>query len=388
LLVTQPPKYIVAMTEESESIAKKIAELGESIKQAKSQKAPKEEWEPLLQEMLQCKAQYKTLTGHDFAAPAAAKKEAAAAPPENEEASEKNKEKRAAKAAAKAEREAEKAAKRAEREAREKAKADKLAGLGQDLFGDMPLVQSQFISDKQWTPIQKLDPSLATKSVLIRGSLQKTAGIGRMAFALIRSSLYSVQVVAAESAAISPAMVKYIAALPLESIVDVQGTVSIPAVPVESATQKQVELQVSSFHCVVKAKQALPFTMEDACRADTHVESDVGAYHEEDEVAANDGDGNVVVTVGQKMRLDYRWIDLRTPANQSIFRIESMVGCLFREYLLQQGFIEVHTPKLIAGASEGGSDVFTLNYFGSPACLAMSPQLHKQMTAACSGFER
>ena len=48
----------------------------------------------------------------------------------------------------------------------------------------------------------------------------------------------------------------------------------------------------------------------------------------------------------------------------------------------------MHTPKLIGGASEGGSDVFTLDYFGQPACLAMSPQLHKQMAAACSGFER
>jgi aspartyl-tRNA synthetase len=61
---------------------------------------------------------------------------------------------------------------------------------------------------------------------------------------------------------------------------------------------------------------------------------------------------------------------------------------LFREFLTNHNFIEIHTPKLIGGASEGGSDVFTLDYFGQPACLAMSPQLHKQMTAACSGFER
>jgi aspartyl-tRNA synthetase len=65
-----------------------------------------------------------------------------------------------------------------------------------------------------------------------------------------------------------------------------------------------------------------------------------------------------------------------------------MVGCLFRENLMGEGFIEIHTPKIIGGASEGGSEVFTLDYFGQPACLAMSPQLHKQMTAACSGFER
>jgi len=55
---------------------------------------------------------------------------------------------------------------------------------------------------------------------------------------------------------------------------------------------------------------------------------------------------------------------------------------------MQKGFIEIHTPKIIGGSSEGGSDVFTLDYFGRPACLSMSPQLHKQITAACSGFER
>ena len=55
---------------------------------------------------------------------------------------------------------------------------------------------------------------------------------------------------------------------------------------------------------------------------------------------------------------------------------------------LLQGFIEIHSPKLLAGASEGGSEVFVTDYFGQPACLAQSPQLYKQMTAACGGFGR
>jgi aspartyl-tRNA synthetase len=204
---------------------------------------------------------------------------------------------------------------------------------------------------------------------------------------LIWSSLFSVQGVAFETSAgsiVSKAMIKYIAGLPSESVVDVMGKVTTPEQPIEKATQKLVELAIVSFHCVSKAKQALPFQMEDACRPDSVKEADVGAYNEDDEVVNEDG----LIHVGQKMRLDYRWLDLRTPANQSIFRIESMVGCLFRECLMSKGFVEIHTPKLIGGASEGGSDVFTLDYFGQPACLAMSPQLHKQMTAACSGFER
>ena len=50
--------------------------------------------------------------------------------------------------------------------------------------------------------------------------------------------------------------------------------------------------------------------------------------------------------------------------------------------------MEIQTPKLIGGASEGGSAVFRLEYFGEQACLAQSPQLYKQMCAACSDFER
>lgn len=57
-------------------------------------------------------------------------------------------------------------------------------------------------------------------------------------------------------------------------------------------------------------------------------------------------------------------------------------------YRCQQGFVEIHSPKLLAGASEGGSEVFMTDYFGQTACLAQSPQLYKQMTAACGGFGR
>lgn len=60
---------------------------------------------------------------------------------------------------------------------------------------------------------------------------------------------------------------------------------------------------------------------------------------------------------------------------------------LFREYLMQQGFQEIHTPKLVAGSSEGGANVFSLQYFGRDSCLAQSPQLPKQM-AIMSGFKR
>jgi aspartyl/asparaginyl-tRNA synthetase len=55
---------------------------------------------------------------------------------------------------------------------------------------------------------------------------------------------------------------------------------------------------------------------------------------------------------------------------QSIFRIQSGVCQFFREFLTARDFIEIHSPKLLGGASEGGANVFTLDYFGTPACLA------------------
>mmetsp|Transcript_24687 Transcript_24687/g.69288 ORF Transcript_24687/g.69288 Transcript_24687/m.69288 type:complete len:611 (-) Transcript_24687:1378-3210(-) len=368
------------MTTEAE-IAAKIAELGDGIKAAKAEKKPKEEWDPLLQEMLQLKIKFKEVTGKEYGPPPKEKK---AAPVQNQEASEKNKEKRAAKAAAKAQKEAEKARKRAEREAREQAKADRLAGIGQDCFGDAAMIQSKTYTDKKWVKVEQLKPQLAGQTILVRGYVQTTRAVGKGVFVLLRSSLYTAQAVAFESAEVPKAMIQYIAGLPLESVVDIKGVVTIPDEPVESATQKEVEIQMTEFHCISKSKQALPFLMEDACRPDETKETDIGTYNEDEVVQREDG----LIQVGQKVRLDNRWLDLRTPANQAIMRIESMVGLLFREFLIQKGFIEMHAPKLIGGSSEGGADVFTLDYFGDPACLAMSPQLHKQMAAACSGFER
>lgn len=86
--------------------------------------------------------------------------------------------------------------------------------------------------------------------------------------------------------------------------------------------------------------------------------------------------------MNQDTRLDNRVLDLRTPANQAIFRLEAGVCKLFRDILTQNGFTEIHTPKIISAASEGGANVFTVSYFKDSAYLAQSPQLYKQMAIA------
>ena len=86
-------------------------------------------------------------------------------------------------------------------------------------------------------------------------------------------------------------------------------------------------------------------------------------------------------------RLNYRWVDLRTDENQLLFKVQSCLVNAMRQYLTDNGFIEIHSPKLIGAASESGADVFEVKYFDRKAYLAQSPQFYKQMAMA-SGFER
>ncbi|CAO2194265.1 unnamed protein product [Urochloa humidicola] len=101
-------------------------------------------------------------------------------------------------------------------------------------------------------------------------------------------------------------------------------------------------------------------------------------HHEATAESENQG-GKQSPHVGLDTLLNFRPLGLRTLANQAIIMIRSQVKTKFREFLLSKGFVDIDTPKLIGGSSEGGASVFDLLYFGQPSCLAQSPQLHKQM---------
>ncbi len=87
------------------------------------------------------------------------------------------------------------------------------------------------------------------------------------------------------------------------------------------------------------------------------------------------------------VRMDYRWIDLRREKNHLMLKLQTTLTAAMREFLVERNFVEIHTPKLIAAASESGSDVFEVKYFDTKAYLAQSPQFYKQMAMA-SGLER
>ena len=85
-------------------------------------------------------------------------------------------------------------------------------------------------------------------------------------------------------------------------------------------------------------------------------------------------------------RLNARALDLRNQRVAAIFKIRSAVLASLRKKFLEKKFIEITTPKIIGSASEGGANLFSLEYFGKKAYLAQSPQLYKeQMTI---GLER
>ncbi len=77
-------------------------------------------------------------------------------------------------------------------------------------------------------------------------------------------------------------------------------------------------------------------------------------------------------------KLNYRPISLRNIRERAIFKLQEGIVRGYREFLFSQGFTEIRTPKIVAGNAEGGANVFKLEYFGSKAFLAQSPQFYKQ----------
>ena len=91
--------------------------------------------------------------------------------------------------------------------------------------------------------------------------------------------------------------------------------------------------------------------------------------------------GNKEINTSFENMFDYRPLSLRNERERAVFRIQSCLCRAFRSFLEQQGFTEIHTPKLVSEGAEGGANIFKLDYFGRQAYLAQSPQFYKQMMA-------
>ncbi|VEU24194.1 DEKNAAC105470 [Brettanomyces naardenensis] len=267
---------------------------------------------------------------------------------------------------------AEKAAKLAKEQAEREA-SEESNDFAKDNYGDLPLMRSlddNVTGEKRWN-LKELSVADEGKQVLFRArvhtSRQQSAN---MLFFAFRQKNDIIQgLLRADKTTVSKAMVKWASSLHLESIVLVRGEVRKVQEPVKSATLQDIEIHITKLFLIEGTPEKLPLLIEDASRSEKESE-ELG-----------------LPMVNLDTRLDYRVIDLRTVTNHSIFRLQHGICSLFREFLTNQDFTEIHTPKLIGSPSEGGANVFEVSYFKGKAYLAQSPQFYKQQCIAAD-FER
>lgn len=245
-----------------------------------------------------------------------------------------------------------------------------LRGLSSAKYSDWAGTQPVYDAARQWTRLSDLTSALVGQKVWLRARVQSTRMKGKGGFLVLRDSLHTAQCVVFVTEAVSKEFVKFVGGIAPESVVDVYGVCKAPQVPIAKCSQSLVEVDVEEVHVVSRAASPLPMQLADAS-------APISLEDESPEASSDDSPKRAKVTL--KTRLDHRFLDLRTGASSSLIRLSATVTQTFRSHLASLGFLEVHTPKLLPGASEGGANIFTLDYFGKQACLAQSPQLHKQM---------
>ncbi len=188
------------------------------------------------------------------------------------------------------------------------------------------------------------------KTVMIQGWLQKLRDQKHVQFLIVRDRTAAVQVVVEKSS--NPDLAATISTLGQESALTITGKV------VENPVVKLggLEIQLESLDINNNAEAPLPFE----------------PFAEP--LPALD------------FRLDWRYMDLRRTENLVMFKAQTVLLAALREFWVNEGFIEITTPKLMGVPSEGGAELFELPYFGGTAYLAQSPQHYKQMAMA-AGFE-
>jgi aspartyl-tRNA synthetase len=185
------------------------------------------------------------------------------------------------------------------------------------------------------------------EKVRIRGRVDTIRDQGKIIFLVIRDKTGKVQTVAWHK---KEEVFKEAKMLTQESVVDIRGEVKTA-----DQVDQGYEVAINKLLIDSLAKTPLPVTIEDE-----YV----------DNVSALD------------KRLDYRWIDLRTPKNQLMMKVSTLIGQEMRTFCVKNSLKEIQGPRIISAASEGGANVFEIKYFENKAYLAQSPQFHKQMGIA------
>jgi aspartyl-tRNA synthetase len=203
---------------------------------------------------------------------------------------------------------------------------------------------------KALTHLSQIDESKYGKSVKVGGWIEDIRNLGGIAFIQLRERDGVLQVTTIKKE--NKELFERLTTLPRESVIVVDGKV-----------QQNEEAKLGF--------EILPTEMEVLSEAETPLPL------------------GIVDKVGAELdtRLDNRFIDLRKPREGAIFKIRSLLIEGIREYFKKESFVEIHTPKIVAAGAEGGATLFPIQYFGTDAYLAQSPQLYKQILMG-TGFER
>jgi nondiscriminating aspartyl-tRNA synthetase len=183
-------------------------------------------------------------------------------------------------------------------------------------------------------------PDHEGKRITIAGWIHRRRLLKSVAFLIVRDEAGLAQVVVPE-----PELRARLETLTEETVVEVDGTVVANA-----AAPGGVEVVGATLRTPAGVAQAPPFDL----------------YRPS-------------VAAALPTLLDHAAVALRHPARQAVFRASAAAVAGFRSTLDAAGFVEVHTPKIVASATESGANVFAIDYFGRPAFLAQSPQFYKQM---------
>ncbi len=207
-------------------------------------------------------------------------------------------------------------------------------------------------------PLNKITQELVGQSIQIMGrvnAIRQTSP--KIGFVIIRENVNTIQCVTG---------IKFtkefqnFMKLPIETFISLTGKLSkLPdnVEKIKSCSITDFEFQVESWN-IIGPVYSTPFLISDA-----------NSIEKSDDK----------VSVGNGLKLDARYFDLRCPINWAIFKLRAKMLQTFRNNATELGFMEINSPKLIGTASEGGSAVFPVKYFDTQAYLAQSPQLYKQM---------
>lgn len=187
------------------------------------------------------------------------------------------------------------------------------------------------------------------EQIVVEGHVQALRLLGNLAFAKLRDRSGSIQLVMDDAD-----LIFQLNGLNLESTLRATAVVSP-----HPSNHGEVELKVKEIEILSSAVEAPP--------VEVHKQAKVDA-------------------LSSASMFDYRPLTLRSEKARAIFKIEAAICLAFRDYLNGQGFTEIHSPKIVSTGTEGGAQLFTVDYFGRKAYLAQSPQFYKQIMVGV--FER